>query len=192
MADDGRLPNLLGALAVGLADRISAATEEALDESATTVAALATVAQYPGASIEQLRHTLALSHSATVRVVDRLAARGLVDRRPSRRGPAVALVATATGEELAARVLDVRHRVVQEAMGDSLPGDLRGAITAMLAELTVDPLAGNRVCRLCDLRKCPQDRCPVAERQRSQGAPPPDPVVLAAAGGSRRRTSDPA
>lgn len=192
MADDERLLNLLGALAVGLADRISAATEEALDESATTVAALVTVAQYPGASIEQLRHTLGLSHSATVRVVDRLAARGLVDRRPGRRGPAVALVPTATGEALAARVLDVRHRVVQEVMGDALPGDLRGAVTAMLAELTVDPLAGNRICRLCDLGNCPQDRCPVAERQRSQGAPPPNPVALAAARGSRRHTSDPA
>lgn len=192
MPGDERLLNLLGALAVGLADRISAATEEALGENGTTVSALVTVAQYPGASIEQLRHTLGLSHSATVRAVDRLAARGLVDRRPGRRGPAVALVPTAAGEQLAARVLDVRHRVVQEAMGDALPDDLRGAVTAMLAGLTVDPLAGDRVCRLCDLGSCPQDRCPVAERQRSQGAAPPDPVVLAAAGSSRGLISDPA
>ena len=174
---DDRLLNLLGALAVALADRIAAATEETLGESATAVAALVTVAQFPGSSLEELRHALGLSHSATVRVVDRLAARGLVTRRPAERGPAVALAPTAPGTRLAAQVLDVRRRVVSEVAGE-LPGDLREAVETLLDRLTADAETGHRICRLCDFATCPQDRCPVAERQRAQGAPLPQPVVL--------------
>jgi DNA-binding MarR family transcriptional regulator len=162
-----RTLNLLGALAVGLGDRIAAATEETVGESATTVAALATVAQEPGCSIEELRHALGLSHSAAVRVVDRLAARGLVARRPGSRGPAVALTPTAAGARLAARVLDVRRRVVEEVAGEELPEDLESALEVLLGRLTIDPNTGHRICRLCDFTACPQDRCPVARRQRA-------------------------
>jgi DNA-binding MarR family transcriptional regulator len=174
---DDRVLNLLGALAVGLADRIAAATEETLGESATAVAALVTTAQSPGSSIEELRHGLGLSHSATVRVVDRLAARGLVTRGAAERGPAVALTPTARGTRLAARVLDVRRRVVSEVAGE-LPDDLREALETLLDRLTVDPETGHRICRLCDIASCPQNRCPVAERQRAQGATSPEPVAL--------------
>ena len=164
---DDRLLNLLGALAVGLADRIAAATEETLGESATAVAALVTIAQYPGCSIEELRHALGLSHSATVRVVDRLAARGLVSRGAAERGPAVALAPTASGTRLAAQVLAVRRRVVSEVAGE-LPGDLGEVLETLLDRLTVDLETGHHICRLCDVAACPQDRCPVAERQRTQ------------------------
>jgi MarR family transcriptional repressor of emrRAB len=174
---DDRLLNLLGALAVGLADRIAAATEETLGESATAVAALVTIAQYPGSSIEELRHALGLSHSATVRVVDRLAARDLVTRGAAERGPAVALAPTAPGTRLGAQVLAVRRRVVGEVAGE-LPNDVREALETLLDRLTVDPETGDRICRLCDVATCPQDRCPVAERQRAQGAPPPNSVAL--------------
>jgi MarR family transcriptional repressor of emrRAB len=181
---DDRLLNLLGALAMGLGDRIAAATEETVGESATTVAALTNVAQFPGSSIEELRHSLGLSHSATVRVVDRLVARRLVARQPGSRGPAVALVPTAAGNRLTTRVLDVRRRVVADVVGDSLPGELAPAIDVLLARLTVDPQTGDRICRLCDLAACPEDRCPVVERQRVQGAPPPPGVVLRTLGGA--------
>jgi MarR family transcriptional repressor of emrRAB len=177
-ADDERLLNLLGALSVALADRIAAATEQAVGESATAVAALVNAAQFPGTSIEQLRHSLGLSHSAAVRVVDRLVTRGLVERRPGSRGPAVALFATAAGEQLAIRVLDLRRDVVREVAGDALAGDLEPAVSAMLARLTIDPEAGDRACRLCDVGACPDDRCPVAQRQRALGAVVPDAVVL--------------
>ena len=176
--DDERLLNLLGALSLALADRIAAATEEAVDQSATAVAALVSAAQFPGTSIEELRHSLGLSHSAAVRVVDRLAARGLVERRPGPRGPAVALFVTAAGERLAIRALDIRRDVVREIAGDGLSGALEPALGAMLARLTVDPAAGDRACRLCDVGACPTDRCPVAERQRELGAVVPDAVVL--------------
>jgi MarR family transcriptional repressor of emrRAB len=181
--DEERLLNLLGALSVALADRIASATEQAVGESATAVAALVSAAQFPGTSIEELRHTLGLSHSASVRVVDRLAARGLIERRPGARGPAVALFATAAGERVATRVLDVRRDVVRAVAGDALPGDLETALGAMLARLTVDPAAGDRACRLCDVGACPDDRCPVSERQRALGAVVPDAVVLPTLGG---------
>jgi MarR family transcriptional regulator, negative regulator of the multidrug operon emrRAB len=175
---DERLLNLIGALATALADRIAAATEHEVGESATAVAALVNVAQFPGISIEELRHSLGLSHSAAVRVVDRLTARGLVERRPGARGPAVALRATAEGEQLATRVLDIRRAVVRDIAGDAPTADLDSALSAMLARLTVNPEAGDRACRLCDVGACPSDRCPVAERQRVLGAVVPDAVAL--------------
>jgi MarR family transcriptional regulator, negative regulator of the multidrug operon emrRAB len=180
---DERLLNLLGALSVALADRIAAATEEALGESATAVAALVNAAQFPGSSIEELRHSLGLSHSAAVRVVDRLAARGLVERRPGAHGPAVVVRATAQGEQLATRVLDIRREVVREVAGDALTGDLEPLVSAMLERLTIDPEAGDRACRLCDVGVCPKERCPVAERQRALGADVPDAVALPTLGG---------
>ena len=180
MSHDERLLNLLGALSVALADRIAAATEEAVGESATAVAALVSAAQFPGTSIEELRHTLGLSHSAAVRVIDRLAARGLVTRRTAPRGPAVALFATAAGERLATRVLDIRRNVVREIAGDGLSGALEPALSAMLARLTVDPRGGRP--RLPPLRRrhvpersLPRVRAPArAGRGRARRSGTPD------------------
>ena len=77
-----RLENLLGALAVGLSDAISSAVETTAGHAGAIGAALATLAQEPGLSIEQLRVPLGRTQSATVRVVDQLAAEGYAERRP--------------------------------------------------------------------------------------------------------------
>ena len=68
-----RLANLLGATALVAADRMRVATRSA---------ALVHLQAWPGESIEALRHVVGISQPAAVRVVDRLAADGLIERRP--------------------------------------------------------------------------------------------------------------
>jgi hypothetical protein len=103
-----RLENLLGALAVGLSDAISSAVETTTGHAGAMGAALATLAQEPGLSIERLRVPLGRTQSATVRVVDQLVAEGHAERRPGRDQRSVAVVLTPKGTEAAARVLASR------------------------------------------------------------------------------------
>src|SRR5919206_3636311 len=116
MDEDDRRANLLGAFALVVADRLRAETEAAVGHSGAAAAALVTIVQFPGRTVEFLRRAVGLSHPAAVRVVDRLVEERLVRRRAAGRGPAVALTATAKGRRAARRVLDVRPAVVADAL----------------------------------------------------------------------------
>ena len=87
-AENQRLQNLLAAVATGLSDAIeSAATEVAgLDRVATT-ALVALLDFSPEGSVRKLALGVGLSHSGTVRLVDRLTEAGLV-RQGDRLGSA--------------------------------------------------------------------------------------------------------
>src|SRR5215475_2292909 len=99
--DDNRLENLLGAFVLAVADRLRLETEEAVGHTGAAAAALVTIAHFPNRSVEFLRQAIGLSHPAAVRVDDRLVEQGLVRRRPSGHGPAVALTVTAAGRRQA-------------------------------------------------------------------------------------------
>ena len=73
----GRLENLLGALSIALSDEIERVTTDASGHGASVPAALSILLRRPGCTIETLRTHIGLSHSATVRLVDRIVA--LVD-----------------------------------------------------------------------------------------------------------------
>lgn len=171
-----RPENLLGALAVALSDAITSAVETTTGHAGTMGAALAVLAQEPGLSIEQLRVPLGRTQSATVRVVDQLAAKGYAERRPGRDQRSVAVVLTAKGAEAAAAVLASRERALAGALDGLTPGE-RKALTAtlekVLARLTPDRARADQICRLCDLAACPERACPVdlAARAREREAP---------------------
>jgi MarR family transcriptional regulator, negative regulator of the multidrug operon emrRAB len=172
--DVARASNLLGALAIGVGDRLQRATEAVAGRSGARAAALTNLAQWPGDTIEDLRHMVGLTHSATVRVVDGLVADGLVERVPVGGGPAVRPEMTPAGQAEAQKVLAARHDVL-----DSLVATLSEAEIATFTELaerflrmlTHDFKAGELICRLCELDACPQERCPVALRQRIHRSP---------------------
>jgi MarR family transcriptional regulator, negative regulator of the multidrug operon emrRAB len=63
-----------------------------------------------GGSIDALRRILGITHSGTVRLVDRLAGAGLVERRVGADARAVALHLTPQGRRLARRVLAAAKR----------------------------------------------------------------------------------
>jgi DNA-binding MarR family transcriptional regulator len=179
MTDDARRQNLLGAFVLAVADRIRLETEQSVGHTGSAAAALVTIAHFPGRSVEFLRQAIGLSHPASVRVVDRLVEHDLVRRRPSGSGPAVALTVTAAGRRQARAILDVRARVVADAL-PRLSAAESATLTAVLekglAHLSGSP--GSVICRLCDQGRCRRVDCPVVQRQIELGAPPPEPTPL--------------
>jgi DNA-binding MarR family transcriptional regulator len=138
-----------------------------------------TIAHFPGRTVEFLRQAIGLSHPAAVRVVDRLVEQGLVRRRPSGPGPAVALTVTTAGRRAARAVLDVRASVVAQALprlSAAESATLASVLEKGLAHLADTP--GSTICRLCDQGRCRRADCPVVQRQIELGAPPPEPRAV--------------
>ena len=159
-----RLENLVGALAVALSDSITSAVETASGHAGVMGAALATLAQEPGLSIEQLRVPLGRTQSATVRVVDQLVAEGYAERRPGRDQRSIAVFLTTKGTEVAAQVLASRQGALTAALGELTPGErktLTATLEKVLAAITTDRAHADHICRLCDLAACPEKVCPV-------------------------------
>jgi DNA-binding MarR family transcriptional regulator len=89
-----RLENLLGALAVAVGDRMDQAFDEACAVGDSAPAAMILIAENPDTRIEALARYLELSHSGTVRLVDRLEQQGWVAREACEDKRAVVLVLT--------------------------------------------------------------------------------------------------
>jgi DNA-binding MarR family transcriptional regulator len=169
VASDGRTANLLGALALTLADRQGAAVQDGAGLSGTDAAALVTLRNYAeGEPLDLLRRALALSHPGVVRLADRLQARGLVERHRSESdGRAVALKLTATGRVAADAALAARADAIDAALATLDDGQLRALapmLERMLGAETTDSTASLVICRMCDPDVCghPAD-CPVTQ-----------------------------
>ena len=163
--DPDRTANVLGALALGLADEIRAASERQANEGGPAPAAVTLIGHEPGLSIDRLRRSLGLSHPGAVRLVDRLAADGLVIRRPSvEDGRAVALVLTTDGERQRDAIVADRHAGLVSVLERLTPRErtqLDGLIAKLLGGFVRDVGHAYSICRLCDERRCPD--CPVEE-----------------------------
>jgi len=171
-----RLENLLGALAVALSDEISSAVETASGHAGAMGAALAVLAQEPGLSIEQLRVPLGRTQSATVRVVDQLAAEGFAERQPGRDQRSVAVVLTRKGRQAAARVLGSREQALTGAAGALSPAERKAFTTTLekvLAGITAGRAHADQICRLCDIAACPEKVCPVEQAALAREEPGP-------------------
>ena len=162
-----RAANLLGALSLAVADRIGAAVEEASGHGGAAPAALTALAVYmDGASIDALRRPLGLSHSAAVRLIDRLARDDLVRRERAGDGRAVAVRLTPAGAEVAERIRLAREEALS-ALLEPLSATEADSLTALheelLGALTGGRADAGRICRLCDADACGHHdgRCPV-------------------------------
>jgi len=162
--NDARLLNLLGAAAIGLGDRLTAAVEETTGLAGGAPAAILCVGARPGRPIEALRQALGLSHSGTVRLVDRLEDRGWVERDAAAPGRAVLLELTAAGRELHDEILAARRRALAAALEpvpESQRQALGDALETLLHGLPDDRESSWRICRLCEHGVCRDDACPV-------------------------------
>ncbi len=160
---DRRTANLLGALAGVVRERAEPPKGHP-NETDTATAALKLVDELPGVSNRALSEALGLSHPATVRLLDRLEAAGLVERRPGTDRRAVALHVTAAGRRRVHAVLDERldglHALV-EVLSPEQRRQLDAIAETLLAHAVATPVGAAHVCRLCATAACPQDRCPV-------------------------------
>jgi DNA-binding MarR family transcriptional regulator len=156
--------NMLGALAVAVGDAQSAAMRTATGSDLTGVAALTTLLDRPGLSIRELSAVLGITHSGTVRLVDRLAGRGLVTRvtgADRRRAP---LNLTRDGTVTARRALRARHQVLEDVLAHLDPGEqarFAGLTAKLLAGIPRDRAHAHQICRLCRHDRCRGAACPV-------------------------------
>lgn len=171
--------NRLGALALVVTDRTRAAVDDGVGLSETAAAALSAVHHFLGEpSIELLRQVLGLTHSATVRLVDRLEDQGYVRRRAGPDARTVAVALTASGRRVAARLSEARIEVLSDLVGQ-LTAHERSDLDALLGRLLValmrEPGATRWGCRLCDTDACGRfsGGCPIgreAEARYGAGA----------------------
>ena len=166
-SDPARTANLLGTQAVAIAGLVAEAIggpAAVVPSHPTALIALDLYAE--GEPIESLRTALSLSHSATVRLVDRLVADGLVAREQSPEDGRVALLRlTPAGRAEVLRVRAARTEALLEVVGRLEPAEqdaLASLCGRVLAGLTTDGASPRRTCRLCDAEVCGHpERCPV-------------------------------
>jgi DNA-binding MarR family transcriptional regulator len=164
---ESRDANLLGAFALAVAERVDLATRDAAAHGGSAPAALAALETFlDGSSIDTLRKPLGLTHSAAVRLVDRLAGAGLVSREPGEDARSVAIFLTPAGERAAREVQESRMRALAEVLaplGASEREQLTRLHERLLGGLTGGRADAAHICRLCDSHACGhhEGRCPV-------------------------------
>jgi MarR family transcriptional repressor of emrRAB len=163
-----RLANVLGASVVALHDRLVNDGLAALPPPANQPSAAATLALLkwvPRIPQGRLAYCLGLSQPATVRLVDRLQAAGLVRRNRVRQRRQVWVESTWLGRKLASR-LGIRRRTAMNAVLVNLSATERALLAGLLQRLAAQLLESKehvmRICRLCDARACgTDDDCPM-------------------------------
>lgn len=155
--------NVFGAFALMISDDIVRASSSRAPEAGPAASALALLAHKPGLSIRMLAVGVGLSHAGTVRLVDRLAAEGLIVRREhSTDGRTRSLYLTPTGKVASDAVLVSRDKMIAEGLSILNPAELK--ILADIAERVLRNRLENleqsyRICRLCCYEGC--TNCPI-------------------------------
>lgn len=159
-----RTANLMAALTTALNDRLERDARAHPNATDSAAAALNVIGFDEGCSNSALAQALGLSHAATVRLVDKLEAAGLVTSSAGTDRRAVALRLTPAGRTRAAELVRRRVTLVAETL-DILSTAQRDALADIAATLldamTRTPSDGNNLCRLCDGPSCPEACCPV-------------------------------
>ena len=157
-----RTANLLGVVGLAVADRIGDVARDVLGRAGETPAALVVIGHGFGPSNDQLRRILGLSHPGTVRLVDRLVADGLVERRKGRDKRAIALYLSGRGRALREELLEGRLAAIRPLL-TPLTGVEQETLASLLHKLlsSMETTAADRrtLCRLCDTRVC--SNCPI-------------------------------
>ncbi|WP_322049890.1 MarR family winged helix-turn-helix transcriptional regulator [Paraburkholderia bannensis] len=169
-----RTENLLGALAVLVTDELYALDTVPALSGATTRAMLNAIGQYPGASIELLRESVALSHPAAVRAVAGLVEAGLVDKLAGVDKRSVSLALSAAGRREVKRLQRARDAMLTRVVGHLSNKErevFEDLLIKMLWHETRDPAHAMQLCRFCDEGPCLKAGCPI--ECRDEGLPMP-------------------
>jgi DNA-binding MarR family transcriptional regulator len=161
---------LVAAFSQLVADTVEGRLGQELPHGGEAPAALVTISHEPGLSIERLSRALGLTHSGTVRLVDRLEGEGLVNRE-KRSARAVRLRLTRRGHRAVERIERARLGIVAELLS-ALTEEQQQQLDRLLAHLlevhthTDEDL--RRICRLCSFNACESNGCicPVSEAVR--------------------------
>ena len=159
-----RTANLLGALATEIAGRAERHGRLHPNETSSATAALNVVGFYEGCSNGALSRALGLSHTATVRLVDKLEAAGLVISEPGADKRAVSLRLTDLGRERARNHVHERCVLLGDLVDVLTPSQQRRLdkiLETLLGSMVKAAEDADHICRLCDGEECPPEWCPV-------------------------------
>ena len=166
--------NLLGALSLVIADQMTDAMAEAGGRPESGAAALSALLHFlDQPTVDLLRQVLGLTSSGTVRLIDRMAESGYVQRGPGADGRSTSVSLTPAGRAAAARVAAARAGVLTGALDRLSPAEretLRALLSKLLAVLIRGPGAIRWICRLCDTGLCrgAESGCPVGNAVRER------------------------
>ena len=168
-SERARQGNLLGTLSLEVTERVERAVRAVTAHTGAAPAALAALSTFlDGSSIDTLRRPLGLTHSAAVRLADRLAEDGLVRREPGADGRTVSIRLTDEGAAVAEGIRAERAAALAAVL-DPLSADEREELAELLEKLLGGVVGGRadagHVCRLCDVEACghADGRCPVTQ-----------------------------
>lgn len=151
-----KVANMLGALAIVLADDLRKAVNSALATTGETAAAILVLGAHP-----------AFSHGGAVRLIDRLERDGMVRKRPGADARTMLVKLSPEGRAQLQEALRKRGTVLDRAV-TLLDADeaalLAGCLDKMLRGLLTCPEHGHRYCRMCDEDKCVPNCCPVEDQ----------------------------
>jgi DNA-binding MarR family transcriptional regulator len=162
-----RTANLLGALAGEITDRIERQGKLHPNETNSAIAALNVIGFYEGCSNGALSRALGLSHTATVRLVDKLELAGLVRSETGTDRRSVALRLTDLGRDRARGVIHERCLRLGQFIDALTPlqrrqfDEIAETLLKSMVEAAQD---ADHICRLCDGTACPPRRCPVHQK----------------------------
>jgi DNA-binding MarR family transcriptional regulator len=163
-----RQANLLGALALVITDQTAQAVAAAAGQSVSAAAALSALHHFlDGPTIDQLHKVLGLTPSGAVRLVDRLAAAGLVTRGPGDDGRSRSVVLTDDGLRAARQVTVARAAMLSSLLDELSPAEretLHSLMSRIMAGVVGSKEGGAWICRMCDLDACGRasGHCPAA------------------------------
>lgn len=173
-----RPANVFGALALVVADQmadVTAATAGRADSAPAALAALLHFLDRP--TVDRLSQVLGLSSSGTVRLVDRLAESGYLERAEGADRRSTSIVLTEVGRAVAEQVCSARADVLQHALAVLSPQE-RAVFDALIGKMLVGMMRGpgavRWICRLCDTGICrgSPGGCPVGTAARARYAGP--------------------
>jgi DNA-binding MarR family transcriptional regulator len=175
MVQRDHLVNTLGAVALVTMDTMRDAVEGVVEGGLSAAAALVTLAANPDIGVTDLGKRIGLSQPGTVRMIDALEKKGLVERRPGKDRRSIALHPTEDGRSLAKTILTRRAEAIN-ALLDDLPTDqMRAGLGEALDHILRSYTAASRgelvdrTCRLCSEADCIRVApCPVDEAWRAE------------------------
>ena len=154
-----------------ISDDIVRASSSRAPEAGPAASALALLAHKPGLSFRMLAVGVGLSHAGTVRLVDRMATEGLIERREhSTDGRTRSLYLTRAGKVASDKVLASRDQVIAEGLSVLNSRELKILcdISERVLRSRLESLEQSyRICRLCCYEGC--TKCPIGDELHKRG-----------------------
>lgn len=159
---NSQLINLMGAVAIAIADSIQNAGEETTGNTASFPAALVIIDRYPLITVDLLGQYLQLSQSGAARLVERLVNKKLVERHRGDDRRFIKLQLTRAGHNMVQEIQQAKVKAVSNSL-KSLTLTEQQQLLSLLSKLAEQSncteLAEEYICRFCDIQACPLSAC---------------------------------